>query len=265
MKQQPVVIHGRIRLKEFDPAFCGGLEKEKAKARTTRDGERIGELQQLLYANSDQAVLLLFQGMDASGKDGSVRSVLRYVSPAGIETANFKVPSAEERAHDFLWRVHKVVPRYGNIGVFNRSHYEAVLAERVLKLASKKVWSRRYDQIVDFEQMLAENRVLLLKFYLHISKGEQAERLQERLTDPRKSWKFSHADLKTRQQWADYIQAYEDMLNATSHKAAPWHLIPADRNWYRDYVIADTVVRAMEGLRMKWPKPTEDLSKVKFV
>ena len=156
------------------------------------------------------------------------------------------------------------MPRYGYIGVFNRSHYEAVLVERVMKIVPKKVWSQRYDQIVDFERMLVENNVLLLKFYLHISKEEQAERFDERLTNPHKYWKFSHADLKARQYWDDYIEAYEDMLNTTSHKSARWHLVPADRNWYRDYIITRTVARTMEGLKLKWPKATEDLSKIKF-
>lgn len=264
MKQQPVVIDGQVRLKDFDPAFCAGLDKEKTKLKTARASERIGELQELLYAHSNRAVLLVFQGMDASGKDGSIRSVLRHVDPIGIETVNFKVPSSEERAHDFLWRVHKAVPRFGNIGAFNRSHYEAVLAERVLQIVPKKVWTQRYRQIVDFERMLVENKVVLLKFFLHISKEEQAERLQERLTNPRKRWKFSLGDLETRKRWDDYLQAYEDMLNATSHAAAPWHLIPGDRNWYRDHIIANTVVGAMEQLRLKWPQPREDLSKVRF-
>jgi len=265
MKHQSVVIKGKIRLKDFDPDARGGLDKEKAREKAEKCGERIGDLQQLLYANSKQAVLLIFQGMDASGKDGSIRAVLRAVNPAGVETANFKVPSDEERAHDFLWRVHKVVPRYGNIGVFNRSHYEAVLAERVLKIVPKQVWRKRYEQIVAFEKMLSENHVLLLKFYLHISKEEQAERFEERLANPRKNWKFSQADLKTRQHWDDYIEAYEEMLNVTSHEAARWHLVPADRNWYRDYLIAHTVVKAMEGLKMKWPKPKDDLSKIRVV
>ncbi len=264
MKEQPVVIKGKIRLANFDPTYCGGMEKEKAKAKTEKNARRIGELQDLLYANSNRAVLLIFQGMDASGKDGAGRRVLEYVNPLGVVTTNFKVPSSEELAHDFLWRIHKAVPRDGFIGVFNRSHYEAVLAERVLNIVPKKVWSQRY-QIVDFEQMLVENNVLLLKFCLHISKKEQAERFKERLTDPHKHWKFSHADLTTRQRWDDYIDAYEDMLNATSHRRAPWHLIPADRNWYRDYAITRTVVRAMEGLKMKWPQPTEDFSKIRFV
>lgn len=265
MKPQPLIVKGKIRLSNFDPSYNAGMDKEKTKLETEQQSERIGELQSLLYANSRHAVLLLFQGMDASGKDGSGRSVLKYVNPLGVETANFKVPSDEESAHDFLWRIHKAVPRYGNIGVFNRSHYEAVLAERILKIVPKKIWSNRYKQIVDFEKMLVANNVVLLKFCLHISKKEQAERFQERLCEPHKHWKFSHADLKTRQYWDDYAGAYQDMLNATSHPAAPWHLVPSDRNWYRNYVITQTVVRAMENLKMKWPKPKEDLSKVKFV
>ncbi|MDB6028247.1 MAG: Polyphosphate:nucleotide phosphotransferase, family [Verrucomicrobiales bacterium] len=263
--KQPIIINGKVRLKDFDSACFGGLDKEKTKPKTIEYGQRIGELQQLLYANAKRSVLLLFQGMDASGKDGSVRRVLEFVNPAGIETANFKVPSDEERAHDFLWRIHKAVPRYGNIGVFNRSHYEAVLAERVLKIVPKKVWSKRYEQIVNFEEMLVENNVVLLKFYLHLGKAEQAERFEERLANPKKNWKFSHADLKTRQHWDDYITAYEDMLNATSHKVARWHLIPADRNWYRDHLIAETVVCAMESLKMKWPEPKEDLSRIRII
>ncbi len=265
MKKQAVVIKGKIRLADFDPGFCGGLEKEKTKPKTDKCAERIGELQDLLYANSRHSVVLIFQGMDASGKDGAGRRVLQHVNPLGVVTANFKVPSAEERAHDYLWRVHKAVPPYGYIGVFNRSHYEAVLVERVAKIVPKKIWSRRYKQIVNFERMLVENNVLLLKFYLHIGKEEQAERFRERLANPHKHWKFSHADLTTRQRWDDYIDAYEDMLNATSHKLAHWHLVPADRNWYRDHVITHAVVRALEGLKMKWPKPAEDLSKIKIV
>jgi PPK2 family polyphosphate:nucleotide phosphotransferase len=263
VKDQPVTVRGKVRLKDFDPHYDGGLDKEATKEKTKGFGERIGELQQLLYANSSHAALLIFQGMDASGKDGSVRSVLQDVNVSGVETANFKVPSDEERAHDYLWRVHKVVPRYGNIGVFNRSHYEAVLVERVQKIVPKDVWSKRYEQIVNFEKMLCANRVLVLKFYLHISKKEQAERFEERLQNPKKYWKFSQADLTTRQKWSDYIEAYEDMLNKTSHDDAPWHIIPADRNWYRDYVVTKTVVRALEGLKMTWPKPKEDFSKIR--
>lgn len=265
VQDQPLAIKAKIRLRNFDPAYDGGLDKDKAKKQTERCAQRIGELQELLYANSRHAVLLLFQGMDASGKDGAIRSILEDVNPVGVQTANFKAPSEEERAHDFLWRVHKAVPRFGHIGIFNRSHYEAVLAERVLKIVPRAVWSRRYAQIVNFEQFLVENHVVLLKFYLHISKKEQAQRFAERLAERHKHWKFSHADLKTRQQWGAYIQAYEDMINATSHPRAPWHIVPADRNWVRDFVIARTVVRAMEALKMKWPEPKEDLSRVKIL
>jgi len=264
MKPQPVVITGKVKLKHFDPGYCGRRVKEETKVETDALGRRLGDSQQLLYANSSRAVLLIFQGMDASGKDGSVRSVLKHVNPAGVEVANFKVPSVEEMAHDYLWRIHHAVPRRGNIGVFNRSHYESVLAERVLGLVPRKVWTRRYEEIVDFEQILAANRVLILKFYLHISREEQAARFKERLENPEKNWKFSHADLTTRQHWDDYIDAYQDMLNRTSHPAARWHVVPADRNWYRDYVIADTVMRAVDGLKLKWPKPTEDLSKIRI-
>ena len=265
VKDQPLAVNTRIRLKDFDPDYDGGIDKDKAKKKTHEYAERIGELQERLYANSRHAVLLLFQGMDASGKDGAVRSVLEHVNPVGVQTSNFKVPSEEERAHDFLWRVHKAVPRYGYIGVFNRSHYEAVLAERVLEIVPKAVWSKRYVQIVNFEQFLIENKVVLLKFFLHISKKEQAERFAERLAQPHKHWKFSRSDLKTRQQWDAYMQAYEDMINATSHARARWHVVPAERNWVRDFVIAKTVVRAMEALKMKWPQPGEDLSRVKII
>lgn len=264
MKQQPVVITGKIKLRHFKSDYCAHRAKEETKKRTKELGRSLGDMQQLLHANARHAVLLLFQGMDASGKDGAIRTVLKYVNPAGVETANFKVPSDEEAAHDFLWRIHHAVPRHGHIGVFNRSHYEAVLAERVLGLVPRKVWSQRYAQIVDFERMLTANGVVLLKFYLHLGRDEQAARFKERLSNPQKNWKFSHADLATRQHWDDYIEAYEDMLNATSHPAAPWHLVPADRNWYRDFVVAEAVDQAVRKLKLKWPKPTEDLSKIRI-
>jgi PPK2 family polyphosphate:nucleotide phosphotransferase len=265
VKDQPVVIRGKMRLKDFDPDFHRGWDKEETKANTADLVKRIGEMQELLYANGKHAVLLLFQGLDASGKDGAVKCVLQEVNPAGVETANFKVPSSEERAHDFLWRVHKAVPRFGNIGVFNRSHYEAVLVERILGLASREVCKARFGQIVDFERMLVANGVLLLKFFLHISKEEQAERFRERLANPHKNWKFSEADLETRKHWPEYMKAYEDVLNETSHPDARWHLVPADRNWFRNYVVARTVVTAMEGLKLKWPKATQDLSKFNVI
>ena len=263
--KQPIRVTPPIRLRDFDPAFCHGLDKDAAREKTAKLCQRIGELQELLHANARHAVLILLQGMDTSGKDGAARRALECVNPAGVETANFKAPSAEELAHDYLWRIHQRVPRYGNIGVFNRSHYEDVLVIRVMKLQPERVWRARYDQINAFEKHLAENRVILLKFFLHISKAEQAERLQARLDDPRKNWKFETGDLAMRAKWPQFQRAYEDALNCCSTAWAPWHIVPADRKWHRDYVIARTVVEAMEKLKLKWPKPREDLSKIKIV
>lgn len=262
--KQPVEIRDEIRLKDFDPSFCNGMDKEDACKKTARLFKRIGEFQELLYANAKHALLILLQGMDASGKDGTIKRVLECVNPAGVETAAFKQPSAEERAHDFLWRVHKAVPQFGRIGVFNRSHYEDVLIVRVLRLEPASVWRKRYDQINAFEKILARNGVVVLKFFLHISKEEQAERLRARLEDPAKNWKFSHEDLKIRQHWESFQKAYEEAINRCSTAHAPWHIVPADRKWYRDYVVARTVVRAFEKLCLRWPKPSEDLSRIKI-
>lgn len=262
--KQPLKVVPPVRLKDFEPAFSGGLNKDSVREKTVKFCQRIGELQELLYANARHAVLILLQGMDGSGKDGTVKRVLEFVNPAGVETANFKTPSAEERAHDFLWRIHQRVPRYGSIGVFNRSHYEDVLIVRVLKLQPERVWRARYDQINAFEKHLADNRVILLKFFLHISKTEQAERLQARLENPHKNWKFESADLEMRKKWPQFQRAYEDALNCCSTAWSPWHIVPADRKWYRDYIVARTVVNALEELKLKWPKPKEDLSKIQI-
>ena len=261
---QPIRITARIRLRDFDPDDCGGVEKDETRDKTRKLCERIGELQHLLYANATHAVIILLQGMDGSGKDSTGASVLEFVTPAGVQTTNFKAPSAEELAHDFLWRVHKAVPRYGCIGLFNRSHYEDVLIVRVLGLQPEKVWRDRYEQINAFEKLISDNRVVLLKFFLHISKEEQAERFRERLDNPTKHWKFSVADLKMRERWDDFQRAYEDAINQCSTKHAPWHIVPANRKWFRDYVVASAVVDALEQLNLKWPKCKDDLSKVKI-
>lgn len=264
MSSQPLVLRGKIRLRDFAADFDDGREKKPTKERTDARTQRIGELQDLLYANARHSVLLIFQGLDASGKDGAVKSVLQHVNPAGVQTASFKVPSAEESAHDYLWRVHKAVPPRGYLGVFNRSHYEAVLAERVLFDLSARTLRERYRQIVDFERMLVENGVVVLKFFLHLSRAEQKARFESRLTEPKKKWKFSSGDLEVRARWKDYQAAYEDMLGATSHSHGRWHLVPADNKWYRDYVVATTTVRAMEALKLKWPKPRENLARIRI-
>jgi len=261
---QPIQISPPVHLKNFDPDFHDGMKKEEAKEITLKLCERIGELQQLLYANSNHALVMILQGMDTSGKDGASHHVLQHVSPSGVETANFKAPSREELEHDFLWRIHKALPRYGNIGVFNRSHYEDVLIVRVMNLQPPAVWRRRYDQINAFEKMLVENNVLLLKFFLHISKDEQAERLNARIQDPRKNWKFQPEDLKMREKWSQFMNAYEDVLNSCSTPCAPWYLIPANRKWFRDYLISKTVVKTLEALKMQWPRPAQDLKKFKI-
>lgn len=261
---QPFKITSKIRLRDFNPGYHSGLNKEETREETTRLCMRVGELQRLLYANSSHAIILLLQGMDTSGKDGVGKRVFEFVPPSGVETANFKSPSTEELAHDFLWRVHKAAPRYGNIGVFNRSHYEDVLIVRVLNLQPKDVWSKRYDQINAFEKILTENNVVVLKFFLHISKKEQAERLEARLTDSTKNWKLELNDIKMRSYWKEYEKAYEDAINLCSTKYAPWHIVPADHKWYRDYVVAQELVKTLEKLKMKWPKPKEDLSRIKI-
>jgi PPK2 family polyphosphate:nucleotide phosphotransferase len=262
---QPTKILSPIRLKDFNPDYHEGLDKDETREKTERLCERIGELQKLLYADAQHALLIVLQGMDTSGKDGTVKHVLDSVNPAGVETANFKVPSHEEMAHDFLWRVHKAVPRYGNIGVFNRSHYEDVLIVRVMKLQTVQVWRSRYEQINAFEKHLAANRIVVLKFFLHISRKEQAERLRARLEDPSKNWKFDPEDLKMRAHWDKFMKAYEDAINYCSPHYAPWHVIPANRKWYRDYVVAKAVVKTMEAMNLKWPKPRADLTRIKIV
>jgi PPK2 family polyphosphate:nucleotide phosphotransferase len=262
---QPIKITGRIRLKDFNPDYHEGLNKDKTKEKTEKLCERIGELQHLLYADAQHSLLIVLQGMDTSGKDGTVKQVLDSVNPAGVETANFKTPSHEELAHGFLWRIHKAVPRYGNIGVFNRSHYEDVLIVRVLKLQPREIWKARYEQINAFEKTLVENRITVLKFFLHISKEEQAERLKARVADPRKNWKFDPEDLRMRAQWDPFMTAYEDAINHCSTKHAPWHVIPANHKWYRDYVVSRIVAKALEDMSLSWPKPKTDLKRIKVV
>jgi PPK2 family polyphosphate:nucleotide phosphotransferase len=262
---QPLKVVSKIRLKNFNPDYSGGLDKEKAREATIPLCLRICELQERLYADARRSVIILLQGMDTSGKDGVAKRVLEFVSPSGIETTNFKAPSTEELSHDFLWRVHKAVPRFGNIGVFNRSHYEDVLVVRVLKLVPKSVWQSRYSQINAFEKHLSDNGIILLKFFLHISKEEQAERLKARLEDSTKNWKFRKDDLEMRAHWKKFQEAYEDAINHCSTRFAPWHIVPSNHKWYRNYVVSRTVVDALENLKLKWPKPREDLSKIKII
>ncbi len=263
---QPILVEPgtRVRLADYDPGYCAGLSKNSPEVAARRDAAhaRMYALQEMLWAEGKQALLIVLQALDAGGKDGTIRHVMRGLNPQGVCVAAFKQPTPEELAHDFLWRVHQRVPRHGQIGVFNRSHYEDVLVVRVKKLVPEKVWRKRYDQINEFEELLTESGTRILKLFLHISKDEQKKRLQARLTDPTKHWKFSTADLDERALWDDYMQAYEEALTRCSTKAAPWHIIPADHEWYRNLVVAELVVAALEEMAPQFPPPQVDLSKV---
>jgi PPK2 family polyphosphate:nucleotide phosphotransferase len=250
----------KVELSEIDPndthLVPGG--KSEAKRENAATQERLGELQELLFASHDRKLLLILQGMDTSGKDGTIRHVMGGFNPSGTRVASFRDPSIDELDHDYLWRVHRQAPIKGEVVVFNRSHYEDVLIVRVHKLVPKAVWEKRYHQINAFEQMLVEEGTVILKFFLHISKEEQRKRLQARIEDPTKRWKFQHSDLEERELWDDYQQAYEDALSKTATEAAPWYIVPADQKWYRNYVVGTVLVAALERLDMKYPDP--DLS-----
>ncbi len=262
MPKQPLISKGKVKLAEFSPIDTDGYTKETGRAEENKLEQRLVEMQERLYASSKQALLIILQGMDTSGKDGAVKHVFDVVNPNGIRIANFKAPSLDELAHDFLWRVHREVPPKGMIGIFNRSHYEDVLVVRVNGIVPESVWKARYEQINQFEKLLNDTGTRVLKFYLHISKDEQKERLQARLDDPTKHSKFNTGDLKVREQWDDYMSAYEDVLSRCSTTHAPWHIVPANKKWYRNLVITRTVVETLESMDLKFPETTEDLSAV---
>lgn len=248
-----------VRLADHDPRYSGGYEsKKQTKAALKRNGERLQELQQVLWAEDNHALLIVLQAMDAGGKDGTIKHVMGGVNPQGCQVTSFKVPSKQELDHDYLWRVHKATPGRGQIGIFNRSHYEDVLVVRVHNLVPEEVWQARYDQINEFERMLAENGTTVLKFFLHISKQAQKERFEARLQDPAKNWKFSMGDLEKRGSWDDYMRAFEVALSRCSTPWAPWFVIPADRKWYRNLVISEIIVDALEKLDMSYPPPLAD-------
>lgn len=214
-------------------------------------------LQAQLYAEGKQKLLIVFQAMDGGGKDGTIRSIFEGANPQGVVVTSFKGPSEEELAHDFLWRIHRSVPRKGMIGVFNRSHYEDVLVVRVHNIVPEAVWRPRYEMINDFEKMLTASGTRIIKFFLHISKNEQKRRFQERLDDPSKRWKFDPADLEKRKLWHEYEQAFEDMLEKCSTKECPWYIVPADQNWYRDLVVTSVIVDTLKEMNPQYPTPAD--------
>ncbi|MBI2767140.1 MAG: polyphosphate kinase 2 family protein [Chloroflexi bacterium] len=256
-RDQPIVPPpGKpFRLAEFDPENTSGTSKEAALALIPSLRLGINELQDLLYADRRYALLIVLQGIDTAGKDGTIKSVFQEVGPLGSSVANFGVPSAEEAAHDFLWRYHARAPEKGKVVIFNRSYYESVLVERVDSLVSKDVWKARYDTINEFERYLVAQQTVIAKFFLHISKGEQRERLQERVDNPKKRWKFREGDLQERAHWDAYQEAFEDMVGRCNTAAAPWHVVPADHKWYRDVVIAKAIIALLESLDLHYPKP----------
>lgn len=249
----PLVTPGsRIRLADYDPKDSDGLHKDAIGQHMEADQKRLGELQELLYAAGDQALLIILQGIDTSGKDGTTNHVFSAVNVTGCHVVGFKQPSQEELAHDYLWRIHHQMPRKGELVIFNRSHYESVLVERVRNLVTKQRWQKRYEQINDFEQMLTAEGTIILKFFLHISKQAQEERLRERMANPNKQWKVALSDWKERELWDDYQAAFEDMINRTSTEHAPWHIIPADKKWYRNYLVAHLLTERLNQHADAW-------------
>jgi polyphosphate:nucleotide phosphotransferase, PPK2 family len=264
MRLEPVAPGSRLRLNDAGAAPpAGAPTKDEALARVVKLGSRMDELQSALYAEGRRALLVVLQGLDTSGKDGTIRKVFSTLNPQGLVLAAFKAPSPVEQAHDFLWRVHQAAPPKGMVGVFNRSHYEDVLVVRVHQLVPESVWRPRYDQINRFERNLVENGTTVLKFFLHLSRDEQRQRLLARLEDPTKYWKFSAHDLEERKLWDAYTAAYEEVLERTSTDLAPWYVVPADKKYLRDLLVAEVVTEALQRMDPKYPGAPEGLEQFK--
>jgi len=255
----------KVALADIDPAGTHGFEKGRdLEAALAKNIARIDELQYLMYAEHRRALLVVLQGIDASGKDGTIRHVMTGFNPQGCRVTPFKAPTPEELSHDFLWRIHHVVPGKGDVAIFNRSHYEDVLVVRVHELVPAPVWNRRYDQINDFERYLAENGVVIVKVFLHISKDEQKRRLERRIEDSTRQWKVALSDFEERKRWKDYQRAYEDAITKCNTKDAPWYVVPADKKWFRNLAVSQILVETLEALDMRFPKPTVDLASLKL-
>jgi PPK2 family polyphosphate:nucleotide phosphotransferase len=253
----------KINLKKFDTGYTGEYKnRKKAEKDLPKYLQKLFDLQYKLYADNKAGLLVVLQGIDAAGKDGVCRHVLSSLNPQGIKIWSFKKPSDEELDHDYLWRIHQKAPNFGEIAVFNRSHYEDVLVVRVKNLVPKEVWKARFDEINNFEQFLTNNNIHVIKFFLFISKKEQEERFLKRLLDSRKNWKFSDADLKERKNWDKYLKAFDDMLEKTSTADAPWYIIPGDHKWFRNICVAKLLVKKLEDINPKWPKASERVKKL---
>jgi len=264
MKRFLINPQTRVQLSQWDPEDTGDFKggKKAGLAKLEKLNRQLEVLQELLFAEHKHKLLVVLQAMDTGGKDGVIRRVFDGVNPAGVRVANFKTPTPEELAHDFLWRIRRQVPDTGEMVIFNRSQYEDVLIVRVHNLVPPEVWNQRFEQINEFERALAENDTTILKFYLHIDMEEQKARLQARLDDPTKHWKFRLSDLAERKLWPAYMQAYEDVLSKTSTEYAPWYIVPANRKWFRDLVISTVLVETLKSFKMKYPESDEDLTGV---
>lgn len=243
----------KFRLEDFSPGDTHGVSKTHAGKEMAAHVEKLASLHDLLYAEHKRSLLVVLQGMDAAGKDGTIKHVMSGVNPQGCRVTSFKQPSTLELDHDFLWRIHAAVPERGDIGIFNRSHYEDVLVARVHNLVPRETWKKRYVEINDFEKMLSENNVHILKFFLHMSSKEQEKRFMQRLSDPRKNWKASAADFSERKSWKAYQQAYQDAIANCSTKHAPWYVIPSDHKWFRNFAVGEIIIGAMESFKMQYP------------
>ena len=253
----------KLRLSKIDPSFTGKHEShEKAMPELQKHIARMDQLQYLLYADANQSLLVVLQALDAAGKDGVIRHLFSGMNPQGTSVFGFKQPSKEEAAHDFLWRAHLHTPAKGEVVVFNRSHYEDVLVVRVHKLAPKSVWSKRYELINDFERMLAQNGTRILKFYLHISPEEQLARFKQRLDDPQRHWKISESDYAERELWPKYVEAYEEALEQTSTKHAPWYVIPSDHKWFRNLAVSEIIADTMSEMDLELPPTHVDIAEI---
>jgi len=259
MKLKPVSPGTALRLTDADARVADAPDDDELKKRTEDQVGRIADLQRMFYADGRFALLVVLQGRDASGKDGTIRKVFTGVNPQGVQVTSFKVPTEEELRHDFLWRIHQRVPARGMLGIFNRSHYEDVVVTRVKELVPKATWKSRFTQINDFEKGLSTNGVRILKFFLHISRDEQKERLQKRLTNEEKNWKFNPGDLGERDKWPAYTAAYRDAIRRCSTRWAPWYIVPADDKKVRNYLIARMVADTLTSLELRWPKADPDL------
>jgi PPK2 family polyphosphate:nucleotide phosphotransferase len=244
---------GKFNLEKFAPGETYGVSKSHAEKAFPDHVEKLAALHDLLYAEHKRSLLIVLQGMDAAGKDGTIKHVMSGVNPQGCAVTSFKQPSSRELDHDFLWRIHAAVPEKGEIGIFNRSHYEDVLIARVHSLVPREVWKARYNEINAFEKILTENNVCILKFFLHMSSEEQEKRFKERLSDPRKNWKASAADFTERKFWDHYQAAYQDAISKCSTKEAPWYVIPSDHKWFRNFAVAEVVIRTLESFKMHYP------------